>query len=226
MAKYVIKFSKEGYICYISHLDMLRLFKRAMKKAEIPLVYSQGFNPHPKLGFAQPLSLGYSSIAEYLEFETTEEYPAEKILKKMKAQMPVGINLFFCKQLPQDSKNLAAMTEAAEYLVGIPMHRAATQTADEMCEAFLAQKSIMVPKRQKKTKKFADTEIRDKIQFLQFILENDNLIMTTILDSGSSSNLSPELLILAIQRFFELDTDRTEINVMRTKIMFGNNIQI
>ena len=57
MGQYAIKFSKQGFICYTSHLDLLRLFKRAFKKAGIKLAYSQGFNPHPKMGFAQPLVL-------------------------------------------------------------------------------------------------------------------------------------------------------------------------
>ena len=65
MYKYTIVFSKTGLVKYISHLDMLRLFKRAFRRAGIELAYSQGFNPHPKMGFAQPLSLGYEAEAEY-----------------------------------------------------------------------------------------------------------------------------------------------------------------
>ena len=68
--RYVLKFTKSGYVKYISHLDLLRLFKRAFKKTGLTLKYSQGFNPHPKMGFAQPLSLGYSSICELIEYET------------------------------------------------------------------------------------------------------------------------------------------------------------
>ena len=65
--KYVLKFTKDGYAKYTSHLDLLRFFKRAFRKSGIALSYSQGFNPHPKLGFAQPLSLGYASSCELLE---------------------------------------------------------------------------------------------------------------------------------------------------------------
>ena len=60
MSKYIVEFSKTGAMCYISHLDMMRLFNRLFKRADIRLAYSKGFNPHPKMGFAQPLSLGYS----------------------------------------------------------------------------------------------------------------------------------------------------------------------
>ena len=73
MYRYYLEFSKTGNIRFISHLDLLRLFKRTFKRSGIELVYSQGFNPHPKLGFAQPLSLGYEGLAEILEFETVRE---------------------------------------------------------------------------------------------------------------------------------------------------------
>ena len=72
--KYIIEFQKTGVICYTSHLDIMKVFKRAFKRADIALAYSQGFNPHPKMGFAQPLSLGYWSMQEYIEFETSAEY--------------------------------------------------------------------------------------------------------------------------------------------------------
>lgn len=71
MPKYVIGFKKKGYVCYISHLDVMRLFQRAFKQEDIRLKYSKGYNPHPRMGFAQPLTLGYSS-------ETEEKHKNEK----------------------------------------------------------------------------------------------------------------------------------------------------
>lgn len=221
MNQYVIKFSKEGYICYTSHLDMLRLFKRAFKKAGISLSYSQGFNPHPKMGFAQPLSLGYSSIGEYLEFETAEHYEAAVLKAAMEKQMPQGVQIFSCEELTEQKKSLAARTCAAEYIIGIPMGKELDQDAQAACEAFLRQKEIMVPKRQKKSKKMVDVNIREKIQNMNFVAAGENLLITAFLDSGSESNLSPELLITAITRFLEIETPREEMDVMRTKILFN-----
>ena len=74
MNRYVIKFEKDGYVKYTSHLDILRIFKRSFKKTGLALKYSQGFNPHPKMGFAQPLSLGYSSKCELIEFVETDHF--------------------------------------------------------------------------------------------------------------------------------------------------------
>ena len=98
MNRYIIKFSKEGVICYISHLDTLRLFKRAFKREGICLSYSKGFNPHPKMGFAQPLPLGYSSVSEYLEFETDIPYQPQELAKALRRQIPEGIRIFSCEK--------------------------------------------------------------------------------------------------------------------------------
>ena len=87
MFKYVISFSKNGYIKYTSHLDMMRMFKRAFRRSEILLQYSQGFNPHPKMGFAQPLSLGYAADEEYIEFETRQEYDKSVLIDDLSGNM-------------------------------------------------------------------------------------------------------------------------------------------
>lgn len=220
MSQYVIKFSKEGYIRYTSHLDMLRLFKRAFKKSGIRLAYSQGFNPHPKLGFAQPLSLGYSSVSEYLEFETKESYDADKIRQAIEQQMPDGIRIFSCEPLEAGKKSMAARSYAAEYIIGIPLDTPLDRDLKDVCAEFLEQKEIIVPKRQKKTKQMKDVNIRDQIQSLNFVSVECNLLVTAKLDSGSASNLSPELLISALCRFLNIPVKREEIDVMRTKLYF------
>lgn len=219
MNQYVIKFSKQGYICYTSHLDLLRLFKRSFKKANVKLSYSQGFNPHPKLGFAQPLSLGYASVAEYLEFETADKWNVSILKSLIEEQMPEGIIIQSCEEY-NEKKSLAARCNSAEYIIGIPMGRELEQDPAEVLEAFLAQEEIMVPKRQKKSKKMKDVNIREKIRHLNAVTEGQNLIMNAILDSGSESNLSPELLIQALVKFMNIETDRAEMNVMRTKLSF------
>ena len=85
-----------GYVKYTSHLDLLRIFKRAFKKTRLGLKYSQGFNPHPKMGFAQPLSLGYSGKCELIEFELNAPMDEKLILQRMQSEMPDGISLLEC----------------------------------------------------------------------------------------------------------------------------------
>ncbi len=96
MFKYILTFSKTGNICYISHLDLMRLFYRAIKRSGIKLGYSKGFNPHPKMSFAQPLSLGYTGLNELMEMETEEEYEPDIIRQRLAELMPEGLEIKAC----------------------------------------------------------------------------------------------------------------------------------
>lgn len=220
MNKYVITFSKTGIICYISHLDLMRMFKRTFKKAGIRLAYSQGFNPHPKMGFAQPLSLGYWGLEELMEFETVDDYEPEKIKNIIAPMMPEGINITDCRELVGIRKTLAANTIAAEYIIAVPLKNSLEETGDDIRAKYMGQPQIIALKKQKKKKELAQVDIKPMIRRIDFISEEQTLFITTVLDSGSTSNLSPELVIDTLLKCLDLDTDRSEISVMRKKIIF------
>lgn len=219
MSKYVIQFSKEGYICFTSHLDMMRLFKRAFKKCGLSILYSQGFNPHPKMSFAQPLSLGYSSVCEFLEFETSQPYAPEDIKERLAKQMPEGIRIFSCQEAEGGKKTLAARTKSAEYVIGIPLQETQLDDVEQLSLNFMAQEEIPVMKKKKKEQ--VQVNIKGKIQHLNFVVTNQTLLVSAVLDAGSVSNLSPELLTAAILEFLQLEVDRGSIEIMRTKIEFS-----
>ncbi|MHC1722292.1 MAG: TIGR03936 family radical SAM-associated protein [Aminipila sp.] len=228
MAKYVLKFSKEGYFKYTSHLDLLRLFKRGFKRVGIKLDYSHGFNPHPKMAFAQPLSLGYSSISELLEFETSQDILVEEIKEKLDSIMPEGLKILGCVEYKQEGKTLAALTESADYIIGMPFGEELLngKSCEEICDGFLAQEHIIVKKKQKKSKELVDLDIKTKIIKLAFSNVNGKIIISTSLDAGSESNLSPELLIEAIIRFLNVNVSRYDIDVMRVNLVFSNGFTI
>jgi len=246
--KYVMEIKKDGYIKYISHLDMVKLFKNAFKRAEIKLAFSQGFNPHPKMGFAQPLSLGYSSVCEILEFETKDNVDPKQIVAKMSEMMPKGLEILSCKRT-QSSKSFAARTVAATYEITIPvdvggigevgsggadnvdMNRLANLNIDELCSNYLKQNQIIVLKKQKKTGLQKEIDIKSMIQSLLgklvTISNADDgatsyaIVLNAKLDSGSNSNLSPELLISSFNKFGGIETAREEIEVKRLELFFN-----
>lgn len=228
MAKYVLKFSKEGYFKYTSHLDLLRFFKRSFKRVGIKLNYSQGFNPHPKMSFAQPLSLGYSSIGEILEFETSQDILVEDIKNKLEVIMPEGLKILDCLEYKHEGKALAALTDAAEYMIVLPVGVESLngKSCEEICNDFLSQEHIFAKKKKKKTKELVDVDIKTKIRELLFLNCDNKIIISAILDAGSISNLSPELLINAIIDFLKLNISRYDIDVMRKKITFTNKFNI
>lgn len=220
MFKYVMTFSKTGVICYTSHLDLMRMFKRSFKKADIRLAYSQGFNPHPKMGFAQPLSLGYEGMAELMEFETAEDHEPSYLKDKLAALMPEGIDIIGCERLEGMKKTLAARTDAAKYIIRMPIDRKPDMTAEKMKESYLKQEKITALKRQKKKKTMLEVDIKPMIRELDFGMDGHVLTITALLDSGSVSNLSPELLINTVNEFFKLDADRNEMEITRIGIEF------
>ena len=118
MGRYILKFTKEKRLKYISHLDVLRLFQRAFKRAGIKLSYSKGYNPHAKVGFALPLSLGFESSGEYMEIETELDYKEDEIKDGLNAIMPDGIEIIACGRLAETSKTaVAAVLDFASYKI-------------------------------------------------------------------------------------------------------------
>ena len=87
-----MKFLKDEEVKYISHLDLMRTFQRAMRRAKIPMVYSAGFNPHPEMSFAQALSLGIASVGEYLDIKTKDNINIRELKDKLNNVLPTGLN--------------------------------------------------------------------------------------------------------------------------------------
>lgn len=227
MHKYVLKFSKDGYFKYTSHLDLLRFFKRSFKRAKIKLEFSQGFNPHPKIGFAQPLSLGYESDYEILEFETRELENEVEMLESLRVFMPQGLNILKCKKYNLGGKSLAAITSSALYEIKIPLGKT-DSSIFQGCEKFLTEDEILVLKKKKKgkEKEFVEVNIAQMIRDIQFEIKDGILILRSLLDAGSDSNLSPELLITALLNYLNLEVGREFISVRREKIYFSNGFEM
>lgn len=220
MNKYIITFSKTGTICYTSHLDMMKLFKRVFKRARIALSYSEGFNPHPKMGFAQPLSLGYWGMKELLEFETQQEYDCAFVEEALRKLMPEGLEILQCRKGETGGKTLAARTEAAEYMISIPLAKPLDMTSRDIYESYMGQETITALKKQKKKKELAEIDIKPMIREISFMAEDGVLFVNALLDSGSSSNLSPELVISTLIKVLEIPVEREQVQVMRKEIIF------
>ena len=223
--RYVLKFNKSGYAKYTSHLDLVRFFKRAFRKNGISLKYSQGFNPHPKMGFAQPLSLGYGSSCEYLEFETEIFHEPDQMLKLLISTMPEGLELVWCKELKADVKSLAAASDNADYRVWIPVAMAQSDL-DEAAAGYMSQEEIITLKRQKKDKKMVPVNIKNMIRSFEAKVKDDQIILNMNLDCGSISNCSPELVITSFCQYAGIDVPRYKMEVERKSIKFVNNLQL
>lgn len=221
MHRYYLEFSKSGYIRYTSHLDLQRLFKRTFKHLGIPIEYSKGFNPHPRMGFAQPLSLGYSACHEYLEFYTSEPIRLDFISRELKDAMPEGLDILKVDELNIDAKSLASIVTSAVYTIILPLsYRARHEDIEETVKSYLDQDKIIAKKREKKTKKYVDKDIKNQIRSIDVEKIDGRIGLVAKLDSGSSSNLSPEQIISSFQEFSQLYLPREDIDVIRNEIIF------
>ena len=225
MYKYVLSFAKHGYIKYTSHLDMQRLFKRAFRRCGVDLAYSQGFNPHPKMGFAQSLSLGYEALAELLEFETGEPVSKRKIIDVLPENLPRGIEITGFGNILEKKKTIAAAIIAAEYEVTLPIVK--TTGLEEILKEYLNRDKIKALKRQKKSKELKEVDIRNKIQQIDLKkMENGGTKLIMLLDCGSKSNLSAELVIETFLKFADLKIKRYEVEVCRNKLILPVDYEV
>lgn len=240
-SKYVITFSKNGTLCYTSHLDLMRIFKRAFKRAGIALAYSHGFNPHPRMGFAQPLSLGHIGEREYLEFETEKTQEPDAIVDALSGILPEGLEILGCKKAKGYKKTLASHTVAAEYHIRIPLSTGDAHSvpddlrgavpdelrraaSDDLKERYLAADEILAWKRQKKTKEFKQIDIKPMIRDISITQEDGAITVNALLDAGSQSNLSPELVVDSIIERLGLDVERDSVNITRRRILFDKSV--
>ena len=119
-----IKFSKHGKMIYIGHLDLMRYFQKSMRRAYIPIKYSEGFSPHQIMSFASPLGIGIESDAEYFDIElepNAKIIPYEAIMRLNCVMVP-GIQILDWKELPDDAKKSMSILTSADYEVQIDQY--------------------------------------------------------------------------------------------------------
>ncbi len=222
-----VKFRRGDEVKFISHLDLMKVFERAIRRARLPIAYSQGFNPHPSMVFGLPLGVGVTSEAEYGDFEITDdEMPAQEFVDRLNAQLPKGIEILSAKK-KVSKQNIMATIAASEYIVIVGTPAECTQKMLKgAIDKYLSQKEIIVKKRTKNGVK--DTDIRDMIFDLNCEIqpfEAFNIIKFTVLVSaGSKANLKPDLLIESLCGYlgFEYEIDK----IHRTKLFVRSQDQL
>ena len=115
--KYLLSYRRRGRLTFLSHLEMVTLFIRGLQRLGVPLAYSQGFHPHPRLTFAHPLPLGLSSEEEFMEFLALRPVTSNSLSSQWASYMPVGLELINCQALPAGLPALSQRLQACQYQV-------------------------------------------------------------------------------------------------------------
>ncbi len=134
MQKLRIRFSREEEIKFISHLDIMRLWQRAFNRAGIPIAYSEGFNPHPRISLAAPLALGITSEAELMDIVITRQVSPHWFSANMNQTLPSGIKILQTYPMPLDQPSLQSQVAYAEYRVGVETKKGQKEVESELAK--------------------------------------------------------------------------------------------
>lgn len=201
------KFTRGEEVKYISHLDLMKVFERALRRSRLPIAYSEGFNPHPKMVFGLPLPVGVTSEAEYGDFELSEHLEVSEFVRRLNEQLPDGIKIVDA-QRKRAKGNVMALIRRASYKIYVCCRPGMGITQfKRVLDELMAKPSIIIEKRTKGGIK--DTDIRPMIHKL-VAEEADKLpkgcecegnvyLIYALLSAGSRGNLKPELLVNALE---------------------------
>ncbi len=193
--RYVIKFTKESSIKFISHLDLMRTIQRVIRRADLPMEYSKGFNPHMAMSIAQPLSVGVYSDAEYMDIVLVEELSEEEVINRLNEKTASGIkflnakkvvNVEGQKKVPQSM----ALVDAARFTIKMICKDA--NIVEEKMKALEKESQWTTIKKSKKGEK--EVNIKTMIKEMKYWINNDELIINIVVSSGSREHLSPDLV--------------------------------
>lgn len=210
------KYKKEDDMIFISHLDLQRLLQRAFRRAEINLSYSQGFNPHPKMSYANALSLGVESQGEYVDIEIEDDISVEEFLKRINEQLPQGVEFIKAKEITPQTPSLSSEIEYGEYLFNIDLEKPLSkELVKSRVLEFIKSESIMITKKNKKGK-LVENNIRPLIKTFDLVVLDDNrATFETIIATGSKANLNINVLIPVLLGILDIEMDPREVETIR-----------
>lgn len=203
-----ITFTKQGALRYIGHLDLHRVWERALRRAGLPISYSQGFHPQPKISLAAALPLGFSSRAEVIDVRLNEEIPTEEIHTRLKDNLPPDIKVTDVKSVDERLPALQTLVLSAAYDVHLTEPVIGSELTRKV-EALMQTESLIRERRDK------TYDLRPLIELLSVITQADGTVwlkMTLAAREGATGR--PEEVLSTLE--IEPETARVE----RTRLIF------
>lgn len=215
-----IVYKKQKYMRFLSHLELMKLFERVFRFHKLPLKFSEGFNPHPKMNFAAPLSVGFSSQFEMMEVQLNSKVDLASVVKM---RFPDGIEIVQARYV--DSKaSLMASIAFSEYLIKVEFKDNNDHNPfEEKVDSFLNQEFINY---EKKTKKGTMKSVNalEQIKAFNVAFKQDNeLILRATLASSSNGSLNPELFAKLFLDFSNNDKEIDHIEVERINMFMDKD---
>lgn len=230
-------YTKKNQARYIAHLDLTRVFDRALRRAKIEVAYSEGFNPHPKIAFGPPLPVGVEGEREYVDIELRysdniskaqvgeeeqgklligEQAFLREVAGSLQKQLPDGIELLDFRILPQGSKAIMAAANLARYRTEISfLEKVAPERLTEACQNWLAREEIIGIRYQKGKK--TERNIRPFVSQIQVISRENNEQAVLLFDivTGNAGSVRPVEVIESLSRLEGLPVDIPGVSTTR-----------
>lgn len=186
-----IQFSKHGVMKFIGHLDIMRYFQKAIRRAGLDIAYSGGFSPHQIMSFAAPLGVGLESDGEYLDIEVNSHEGAAQMKDALNREMAEGIEILSVRILPEQAKNAMASVAAAGYTVRFRCGYEPDFDWKEALKEFYQKNEIPFTKTTKKSELTLDL----KPAIYELSLQEDTVYM--LVNASSSGNIKPSMVMEA-----------------------------
>lgn len=203
-----ITFSKQGALRYTGHLDLHRLWERAMRRADLPITYSQGFHPQPKISLAAALPLGFASRGEVLDVRLNEEMPVENISNRLKDNLPTDIRIINIESVEERAPALQTQVLSAAYNVHLTEPIDGAELTRKV-EALMMSESVV---RERRGKSY---NLRPLLEMLSVVTEaNGDVRLRMTLAARDGATGRPEEVLNA------LDIAPETARVERTRLIF------
>lgn len=206
MYKLRFYFSKADEVKYVGHLDTIELFDRAFRRAKLPISFSEGFNPRPKLTFAHPLAVGISSNGEIGEIELEQKMDENDFIKKLNDALPTPIRIIGAEYV-EEKKSLMSLVKSAEYTLQIEDEFVSNADIENMLN-----KSAIEIEKISKSGKTSIVDIKPLILSWKWVKE-ENKTFRVDLVTGSSDNLRPDTIVKLFGDVEKYKIIREKINI-------------
>ena len=219
-----VRFSKTGNMKYVGHLDVMRYFQKAVKRAGIDIAFTGGFSPHPIMSFALPLGVGITSEGEYMDIQVSSTMSSAKAVEALNSVMCEGFHVSDYVLLPEDCKKGMTQVFAADYTLGISEDSTFIPPREiwEGIETDFWMLSDKIEAIKKGKHGETHMDIKPLIYFIKSeynsICPNESL-MRLRLAAGSRNNLKPDLVLSEGLKHFGIEFDRADFYIHRTELL-------
>jgi radical SAM-linked protein len=206
------RFQKSGDAAAISHLDLMRAFERALRRAELPLRMSEGFNPRPRMSFPAALGVGIEGLDEVMEFELADWVVPAEIDRRLRAQLPAGLNLVSVALAEPHQAGLAK--EVTYRITPRPELKDDSRIAAPALSEFMARAEVSVERLRKARHKMVN------MRPLILSLDRQGEDIVARFKAGPEGSAHPEEILGALG--FDIETRRGGFRIVRTQVVLAN----